>query len=255
MRIIITENQYRTILKENKIENFLTDYINKNKTTQLDDVFRELYNQYGFTVDTIFRFDVLKQYFSDRLGEKFNFNTAYGKLRFLKKITDLFGYKIDKIIKKHIIDVTQGLLDDVLDEVATMSKGDIRKYSKLVTDVQNFLPKTEITGKFRELVANKGNEMGYVMINKPLSWTFEKGGGRVQQIIDYIKDIPETPKKTRKGWMEYVGIDTERDGWNSYLWRAVQDAGIIEKVRDGRNFIYKLGPNAEAFEQGKLIGF
>jgi hypothetical protein len=256
MKIIITESQYKSILKENKMERFVNDFIEKNRITPMEEVFNELFFQYGFTLNIISKFKPLEKYFRDRLSANINLDTAIGKINFIRSLVDFIGYRFKVEHKQFIENAVQGILDEVIDEINDISKGDIRKYSKLSTDIGNMLPRYgDIYRNFRALVKQKGEELGYVMVKKPLTWTFEKGGGRIQQIIDYIKEVPETPKKTRRGWMEYVGEDPDRRGWNSYLWRAVQDAGIIEKVRDGRNFTYKLGPNAEAFEQGKLIGF
>ena len=34
---------------------------------------------------------------------------------------------------------------------------------------------------------------------------------------------------------------------------AIKDSGIVEMERQGRQFVYSLGPNHEAWTQGKLL--
>jgi hypothetical protein len=260
MRIIITENQYKTILKENRMESLIDDFIQRNRTTPMVDVMNELFFEYGLTPDHILHFDNLIKYLSDRLGRiKIDLTTPIGKIRFLKELSDQIGWRGKRELMGYIENTTQGLLDEAIDEAIGMSGGDFRKATKILSVVNNLLPRNnEISRTFNALVKQRAEEEGFVVVRKgygDMGWTFEKGGGRIQQIIDYIKEQPKLPQKTRKGWMEYVGEDPNRKGWMSSVWRTVLDAGIIEKVRDGRSFTYTLGPNAEAFEQGKLIGF
>jgi hypothetical protein len=242
------------------MERFIDDFIDKNRTTPMVDVVNELYFKYGITPMHISRFDQLVNYFSDRLGGiQIDLSTAIGKIKFLKNISDFIGWRGKREIMNYIENTTQGLLDEVINEAMGMSDGDFRKATKILSVINDILPRNnEISRTFNALVKQKAEEEGFVVVRKgygDMAWTFERGGGRIQQIIDYIKEQPKLPQKTRKGWMEYVGEDPNRKGWMSSVWRTVLDAGIIEKVRDGRSFTYKLGPNAEAFEQGKLIGF
>jgi hypothetical protein len=259
MRIIITENQYRTILKENKMDRFVDTFIEENRTTPMDEVIDILFSQYGFTVDIIARFDNLENYFSKRLFVNLNLKSATGKIHFLREIINSTGYKLKDRVRDFIENTIQGLLDNVVDEVLAEVGGDFRKATKKLSDVMKILPRrNNLNTEFFDMVKDRAEQEGYTLVRKgygDMGWTFEKGGGRIQQIIDYIKEQPKLPQKTRKGWQLYVGEDPNREGWMSTLWRVVQDAGIVEKVRDGRTFTYRLGPNAEAFEQGKLIGF
>lgn len=154
-----------------------------------------------------------------------------------------------------LTDLLQGTIDDAISYLFESGKS-IREIIKNLSILKkNYRYDDDSYNYLNSVISDIGEKHGYTLVRKPLQWSFEKGGGRVQQIIDYIKEQPKLPKKTRKGWMEYVGEDPRRKGWNSTLWRAVQDAGIIEKVRDGVSYTYRLGPNAEAFETGKLIGY
>ncbi len=257
MKLIITESQYKKILTENRLDRFADYIIEAYADKDIGVIIHDLILKQGFNLRMLKNMDKLLDFISSKIGYKVNLTTPIDELVFYQKLISKdrsFGRDVQII--KNIEDLIQGMMDEIIDQALSEYGGDIKKATKRLKVINDLLSKNnEIRKTFNAEVKEIAKEQGYVMIDKPLTWTFEKGGGRIQQIIDYIKEVPETPKKTRKGWMSYVGQDPDRKGWNSYLWRAVQDAGIIEKVRDGRSFTYKLGPNVDAFEQGKLIGF
>jgi hypothetical protein len=259
MRIIITENQYRTILKENKTDRFVDYFIENNRDEYFPDIIENLLIQYQLNIDIIDKNEKLKSFIEDKLRYPIDLSTPINKLIFLDRVREGIGHRITDAMRNKIEDITQGMMDEVVEEAFNKEK-DLMRAVKLLAKVKKILPirNWSVIAQFDNLVKSRVEQQGYTMVRKgygDLGWTFEKGGGRIQQIIDYIKEQPKLPQKTRKGWMDYVGEDPNRKGWLSSVWRVVQDAGIIEKVRDGRNWTYRLGPNAEAFEQGKLIGF
>ena len=70
--------------------------------------------------------------------------------------------------------------------------------------------------------------------------------------INYIKKAEEKGMKaTRKEFLEFINKPAT-PGYFSQFFSAIQDAGIVEKNRMGRSFYYTLGPNYEAFTQGRL---
>jgi len=254
MRIIITETQYKSILKENKREKFIARFIDQNRTTPMEEVVNELFFNYGIGAEHIGRFDNLTKYFSDRLGVKLNLKTATGKIHFLHELINFVGYRFKSPIMGFIENTIQGLFDNVIDEVLEESGGDFRSAIKKLSVVMKMLPRrNNLNTEFFDMVKNRAEQEGYAVVRKPYEWTFEKGGGRIQSVIDYIKS---TEKKTRGGWQRSVGKDpNEWKSWNSRMWGAMLDADIIQSHREGKDTVYTLGPNAEAFEQGKLIGF
>ena len=257
MKLIITESQYKKILTEDRVEKYQNYLIKNYEGKDIDFIINDLFTNQAFNFRLLSNMPILLNFLSSKLGFKVDLSTPIDELLFYKK---LISYDRDigrnDAIRKIVTDLIQGLMDEIIEQALSEAGGDIKKATKRLKVINDVLSKNnEIVKTFKSQVKEIAKEQGYVMVDKPLTWTFEKGGGRVQQIIDYIKEVPATPKKTRKGWMTYVGENPNRKGWNSYLWRAVQDAGIIEKVRDGRSYTYKLGPNADAFEQGKLIGF
>ena len=68
-----------------------------------------------------------------------------------------------------------------------------------------------------------------------------------------MKDI-KTPKKTKRGFLSYIGSQYGV-GQYSDFWSAANKSGIIEKVGGGSNVTYKLGPNYEAWEEGRVVAF
>lgn len=255
MKILITETQYKLIIKENKIARFIDSFIEKNQNKSLPEVLEILLFDYRFSLDIINENENLKKFLEGLTIHKIDLSNPIGKLTFINNLWKTFSRNLSENLKKLLLDIIEGMLNELTDQVFKTNK-DFNSAIKQLRVVKDMLPKHNynIIDNFFNLIKERGKKEGYNIIEKPLNWTFEKGGGRVQQIIDYIREQPKLPKKTRRGWMEYIGEDPNRKGWNSYLWRAVQDAGIIEKVRDGNTFTYRLGPNVRDFEQGKLIG-
>lgn len=259
MRIIITESQYKSILKENRMDALVDNFIETHKDKGLGEVIETLFINYGFGLKSLELSTKLKSFIENKLRYPIDLSTAVSRLIFLSKVRDEIGHKLTDNLRNRIEDITQGMLDELVEEAFKKEK-DLMKSVKLLGKIKKLLPirNYSVIQQFDNLVRSIVEQQGYTLVRKgygDMGWSFEKGGGRIQQIIDYIKEQPKLPQKTRKGWMEYVGEDPNRKGWMSTVWRVVQDAGIVEKVRDGRSYTYKLGPNAGAFEQGKLIGF
>ena len=42
-------------------------------------------------------------------------------------------------------------------------------------------------------------------------------------------------------------------GHNNMFFAAIKDSGIVKMERKGRQFVYSLGPNYEAWTKGKLL--
>ena len=73
----------------------------------------------------------------------------------------------------------------------------------------------------------------------------------IRDLVNYMND---TPKKTKRGFLNYIGSE-DRPGQFSQFWSAANAAGIIQKIGGGSNVTYKLGPNYNAFEEGNLVAF
>ena len=42
-------------------------------------------------------------------------------------------------------------------------------------------------------------------------------------------------------------------GHNNMFFASIKDSGIVKMERKGRQFVYSLGPNHEAWTEGKLL--
>lgn len=254
MRIIITENQYKNILKENRLDYFFDSFILKNKNETLLTVMESLLDEYHLNLNVIFNNEKIKSFIEEKLAKPIDTSTPLNKLIFLYNFKVKINHKIPDKLLNEIEDICQGMLDELVEEAFKKEKN-IKNVIKLLYTIKKMLPirNHSIITQFDSLVKSRLEQQGYTMVKKPNEWTFQEGGGRIQSVIDYIRS---TEKKTRGGWMRSIGKNPEElKGWNSRMWGAIISAGIVKPHREGRDTVYTLGPNAEAFEQGKLIGF
>lgn len=75
-----------------------------------------------------------------------------------------------------------------------------------------------------------------------------KKGSLTQMFVDFVKN---NPGKTRKEFYDYIGREY-RPGNNSEFFATINNAGIVQMERSGRQFVYTLGPNYEAWTEGRL---
>lgn len=75
-----------------------------------------------------------------------------------------------------------------------------------------------------------------------------KEGSLTQRFLDFIKN---NPGKTKKEFYDSIG-KKYRPGHNSTYFAAIKDAGIVTLTRKGRQFVYTIGPNHQAWTEGKL---
>lgn len=152
-----------------------------------------------------------------------------------------------------IVDALPNILDhfDFLYE----PKGVIKMLSNLIPRIttnwhlvnRNFLP----------ILKNYAQKNGLTVIDKNKGYTFNKGdeGTLIRSLINYIKEVPVLPKKNRKGFLGYLGLEDKSRGHYSTFWSAALKSGIIQKVGSGKNTTYQLGPNYENWEKGNIVAF
>lgn len=76
-----------------------------------------------------------------------------------------------------------------------------------------------------------------------------KEGSLTQLFVDFVKN---NPGKTRKEFYDYIGRPYS-PGNNSEFFATINNSGIVEMKRSGRQFVYTLGPNYEDWISGKLF--
>tara|TARA_R110001599_G_scaffold120264_3_gene291278 strand:+ start:1757 stop:3322 length:1566 start_codon:yes stop_codon:yes gene_type:complete len=93
------------------------------------------------------------------------------------------------------------------------------------------------------------------------SFTFKyppRQGTMTQKFVDYLKQnvgygLGDSKGKTANQFYEDVLGYSRPRGHNTTFFAAIKDAGIVNMERQGRQFVYSLGPNYEDWVEGKLL--
>ena len=75
-------------------------------------------------------------------------------------------------------------------------------------------------------------------------------GTMTQKFVDYIK---ENPGRTANQFYEDVLGYPRPRGHNNMFFASIKNSGIVNMRRQGRQFVYDIGPNYSAWTQGKLL--
>ena len=85
------------------------------------------------------------------------------------------------------------------------------------------------------------------------SYTFKyppREGTMTKKFVDYLK---QNPGKTANQFYEDVLGYSRPRAHNAMFFAAIKDAGIVKMERQGRQFVYSLGPNHQDWVEGKLL--
>ena len=75
-------------------------------------------------------------------------------------------------------------------------------------------------------------------------------GSMTQKFTDYLQD---NPKRTANQFYEDVLGYSRPRGHNNMFFASIKDSGIVKMERQGRQFVYSLGPNYDEWTRGKLL--
>ena len=178
--------------------------------------------------------------------EKYN---SLNKLQLLKR----FGVRgVESTILKEIMD---GMVDDVVSYL--FDKYEPREAIRIASNIKKSMNYNDIENLTRT-VKDFAEKNGITLFKQKMigrnrsGYSFNKrDNSMIRDLINYMLD---TPKKTKRGFLNYIGSQ-DGPGQFSQFWSAANAAGIIEKVGGGSNVTYKLGPNYKAFEEGNLVAF
>ena len=92
---------------------------------------------------------------------------------------------------------------------------------------------------------NPGSYVSSFQFNYP-----PRKGTMTQKFTDYLK---ENPGRTSQQFYEDVLGYSRPRAHNNMFFSSIKDSGIVKMERQGRQFVYSLGPNYEAWTQGKLL--
>ena len=75
-------------------------------------------------------------------------------------------------------------------------------------------------------------------------------GTMTQKFVDYLK---QNPRKTSNQFYEDVLGYSRPRAHNNMFFSSIKDSGIVKMERQGRQFVYSLGPNYQAWVEGRLL--
>ena len=284
MKIKLTESQYLKVITENQnpnVDRLLQKFFDDTSNKGVDDKIMYYFDIYGFDDKMMEISDRLYEWFKYGILPKWDKIVWSTKDKYRNKLNSLFDVVSTKESKKILnsnkndlekikglinLDYTlpyyyeskilKELIDGLLfDSIQYLFKNyepkEAIRQSSILADhlgykrMENIVP----------LVKDFAERNGLTIIPKHKGFTFQKDeGSMVRDLINYMKDIPELPKKTKRGFLDYIGSHYT-GGQYSTFWSAVNKAGIIQKVGGGNNVTYELGPNYKAYEEGNVVAF
>ena len=282
MKIIVTERQYKKLIKEycsSKVESFFEKFRNEVSSKGYLESLDLFFHKYGFDENILFQSKKIYDWFKSNVLPQIRW---VNKNRFTEETIKIVNIILETELKKIVnsnIDPERKIISifNLKDSV------DWRMYDTkilkevtdgLIYDLVNFMFKTyepkesirrlsiiknklfyDSREEINSLVKGFAEKNGFTLIPKHKGITFQKGDeSRIRDLINYIKDVPELPKKTKRGFLNYID-QTESGGQLSTFWSAANQSGIIQKVGGGNTVSYELGPNYKAWEEGKVIAF
>lgn len=284
MKIKLTESQYLKVITENQnpnVDRLLQKFFDDTHNKGVDDKLMYYFDIYEFddrmmeVSDRLydwFKYGILPKWdkivwgTKDKYRNKLNslFDVAatkeskkilnsnkndLGKIKGLISLDNTFPYYYESKILKELID---GLLFDSIQYLfKNYEPKEAIRQSSILADHLSYKRMENIV----PLVKDFAEKNGLTIIPKHKGFTFQKDeGSMVRSLINYMKDIPELPKKTKRGFLDYIGRNYGA-GQYSTFWSAVNQSGIIQKVGGGNNVTYELGPNYKAYEEGNVVAF
>ena len=77
-------------------------------------------------------------------------------------------------------------------------------------------------------------------------------GTMTQKFIDYLKQLHPQKRTSNQFYEDVLGYPRPR-AHNNMFFSSIKDSGIVKMERNGRQFVYSIGPNYEAWTEGKLL--
>ena len=282
MKVIINNRQHLLLVENNQkwdkfIQYFNNNTMNKNTKEWLNDFF----NTFNLNKETLLNSESLYNIFLDFFRKNVDYYSN-NLMEYGEKITEIFDLisekeskrilssksnpleKIKQLIKLEFkfpwkYDINKGFTSIIDNLVYDAVEYAVKNYNPIDAITQLSIIKDNVWNERREilvpLVKDFASKNGLVLIPKHKGITFKKGDeSRIRDLINYIKDVPILPKKTKRGFLNYIN-QTESGGQLSTFWSAANQSGIIQKVGGGNNVTYELGPNYKDWEEGKVVAF
>lgn len=282
MKIIVTERQYNKFIKEDfnsKIESFFEKFLNEVSSKGYLESLDIFFHKYGFDENVLLQSKKIYDWFKSNVLPQIRWvNINRFTEETIKIVNIILETELKKILNSNIDPERKIISIFNLKDSVDWRMYDTKIFKEvtdgLIYDLVNFMFKTyepkesirrlsiiknklfyDSRDEIISLVKDFAEKNGFTLIPKHKGLTFQKGDeSRIRDLINYIKDVPELPKKTKRGFLNYIG-QTESGGQLSTFWSAANQSGIIQKVGGGNTVSYELGPNYKAWEEGKVIAF
>jgi hypothetical protein len=280
MKVIINNRQHLLLVEDNQkwdkfIQYFKNNAMNKNTKEWLDDFF----NTFNLNKETLLNNESLYNIFLDFFRKNVDYYSN-NLMEYGAKITEIFDLISEKESKR-ILSSKGNPLEKIKQLIILENKFPWKYENVILTEVvdgllydaveysfKNYTPVDAITqlSIIKDKIGNRAEGMiplvkdfasknGITLIPKHKGFTFQKGDeSRIRDLIKYIKDVPILPKKTKRGFLNYIG-QTESGGQLSTFWSAANQSGIIQQVGGGNKVTYELGPNYKDWEEGRVVAF
>ena len=284
MKIKLTESQLSRIVEDNlnpKEERFLDKFFDRVEYLSPKEALQVYFREFGFDVrmfkhskrirdwfeNTILpglkgfwvgnvdkRLEsILETFIEDEIeeivGSENNPLEKYSSLNKLRKTLEYrFGIRgVESTILKEIMG---GMVDDVVSYL--FDNYEHREAIRIASNMKKYMIYNDRENLTRT-VKDFAEKNGIALFEKMRGgYTFKrKDDTMIRDLVNYMND---TPKKTKRGFLNYIGSQ-DSPGQFSQFWSAANVAGIIQKIGGGSNVTYKLGPNYNAFEEGNLVAF
>jgi hypothetical protein len=208
----------------------------------------------GVVVDRYKYSEIVEFFLQSEYGRIMNMSRPYQRFNNLFSLRNKFD-SWSNVTSYWSTRVTSQMMNDsflvIEDILNTYSGVEAIKRLSIFNERTKYKFHTEIS----DVVNNITKENGLTLVNKSGGYSLQKKeGSMVRQLIDYMTDDVNTERKTKRGFLEYIGSEYSR-GQFATFWSAVNKQGIIEKVGGGSNVTYKLGPNYDDWEKGKVVAF
>jgi hypothetical protein len=125
-------------------------------------------------------------------------------------------------------------------------------YEKLTSLIQDIIDKTLYEYFFHSNVPSKDGSVLWQATNSHSSYKFEYPAHPSSLTTEFLNYVRENPGRTAEEFYEDVVGHRRPKGHNSMFFGSIKDAGLVRMERNGRQFVYYIGPNYEAWTQGRL---
>lgn len=171
----------------------------------------------------------------------------------------LYGY--NSFFKDTLSRVTQKRFDTILEvpqtewnptQLIQQCFRDDDFYENLTALVQDMIDKALYNYFFQSNVPSKDGSVLWQATNSHSSYKFEYPAHPTSLTTEFLNYVRQNPGRTAEEFYQDVVGHRRPKGHNSMFFGSIKDAGLVRMERSGRQFVYYIGPNYEAWTQGRL---